>query len=1337
MVQDTSSFKVEKLNSDNYHSWKFNIKMFLIGKDLWDIVDGSEVLENDADAETRNKFKKRDNMALATICLSISTGLQIYVRSAVSAKQAWDVLQNHFEEKTLSKKIFYRRKLYSARMSSSGDMATHINYVKTLAEHLQAVDDPVAEKDLTMILISSLTDDYNNLITALETMAEEKLTWDYVRDRAITEHDRIKGSSSKGHKNEALLVKDSRGQKTEQKYKQKYKCHYCQEPGHFQRDCRKKKAAEQKKNDKKPVEKSDKKVSNHASYAQIDASGTEVLSPEFALKLGVDAGVCEWWIDSGASQHMTMKKDELLNYKSFDVPLRINLADDSFLLSYGTGNVSLKLYSNNESFNIVLHDVLYVPKIQAKLLSLPDILKKGAEVRFKGSSCFLIINGREYVLGHRHGKLFKLNCDPVETCCFSTAIESPSVWHMRFGHLGYDNLRILYDKRMVAGMKLNTEPIDKNCESCIMGKHNRTPFPKKSQRKTTNPLEVVYSDVCGPMSCNSIGGSRYFVTFVDDFSRYVVVYTMKHKSEVLSKFKQFLEMAETLHDRKLKVLQSDNGGEYNSNEFRDFLIERGIQKYETIPYSPQQNGVAERTNRTLMEKVRCMLHHSGLTLKFWAEALSTATYVKNRSPTSAFGEGTPFERWYKQKPDVEHLRVFGCRAYAHVPDEKRKKLDRKSTKCIFIGYPDHSKGYKLFDPVSGKILLSRDVIFVENDLQNSAEKTEQLNELLPDDWFEIGAEAESVGYEQVLDYVPENIGHEAVEQVQIDIDAAAGEILQEHEDPVQIAPEGRPHRVRNSPDRFGEWEYLYLVSGSQEEPRSFREALRSDNSEKWKEAADTEMHSLMKNETWELVKLPTGKTALGCKWVFKNKDDPDGGISRYKARLVAQGCSQKYGVDYQDVFAPVVKYNSIRTVLAIANEFNMEVHQMDVKSAYLNGEIDTDIYMRQPEGYVDSGKPELVCKLKKSLYGLKQSGRCWNIVIDKYLKMEGYTQSTADPCIYVKIESRQDKSVLMLIALYVDDTVLCCNDMEFLKAEKLKLCSRFEMEDMGEIHHLLGMTIRRSRETKTMTIDQKCYLEKVLKRFGMADCKPVATPMEPGKHYGKSSEAEEGIDIGEYQAIIGSLIYASIATRPDLSASVGVLSRFMAKPGREHWAGVKRVLRYIKGTLDHGLKFVDCDDFSLYGYSDADWAGEVDSRRSTSGYLFRLGGCSVSWRSKRQTSVALSSTEAEYIALCSAAQEAVWLRNLMQSVHVKQEKATTIHEDNQGAIVLARNPKDHPRTKHIEIKYHYVRETVEKNHINLKYCPTKEMVADIFTKALPRPAFESLRSLMGVCRVYN
>ena len=542
-----------------------------------------------------------------------------------------------------------------------------------------------------------------------------------------------------------------------------------------------------------------------------------------------------------------------------------------------------------------------------------------------------------------------------------------------------------------------------------------------------------------------------------------------------------------------------------------------------------------------------------------------------------------------------------------------------------------------------------------------------------------------------------------------------------------------PVRQRRMPSRFQDYDCL-LVNSEINEPKTVHEALNGEQSIQWREAMESQYSSLLKNDTWDLVPPPEGKNIVGSRWVLKVKRDEDGRIDRFKARLVAQGYSQVKGVDYDEVFSPVARYTSVRSLLALANAHDLEIHQMDVKTAFLNGSLDCEIYMCQPEGFVDPDRPSHVCNLKKSIYGLKQTARCWNTTLDEYLKSVGYRKSDADGCIYVKSVKEADGRIsFVILGVYVDDIIPVSNNPALLKVEKAALCGRFEMIDQGEIHYLLGMSIKRNRECRTLTINQPNYLEKVLKQFGMENCKPVATPLEPGRKFQQLTPSDKPFDVHTYQQAIGCLTYMSTATRPDIAVAVGVLSQYMSRPSNDHWMGVKRVLRYLKGTLQYGLKLsAHEEEPELFGYSDADWAGDVDTRRSTSGYVFQFGSSTVSWSSRKQSTVAKSSTEAEYVALSSATQEAVWLRRLMKDLGRQMDAPTTIYEDNQGAIELAKNAKYHNRTKHIDICHDFVRERVVSNEIKVIYCPTEDMIADIMTKGLARPAFEKLRDLLGV-----
>ena len=735
---------------------------------------------------------------------------------------------------------------------------------------------------------------------------------------------------------------------------------------------------------------------------------------------------------------------------------------------------------------------------------------------------------------------------------------------------------------------------------------------------------------------------------------------------------------------------------YTSTEFKSYLKKEGITHQLTVPKTPEQNGVAERMNRTLVESVRSMLADAKLPHKFWAESLSTAVYLRNRSPSVTVKGKTPFEAWTGQKPNVKHLRVFGCEAYAHVPKDERKKLDSKARKCTLLGYGDATKGYRLYDPKRARVFHSRDV---------------QFNEL-------------SQGTEVVREKEPNQSTH-----VELDFPEFEEPIVDdnpvENEAPVRQPPR-RSERDRRPPAFYGEW--ATAANYDQREPRSLKEALASPQKEKWVKAMEKEMESLKTNEVWDLVELPENRKAVGSKWVFRVKTDANGTVETHKARLVAQGFSQTFGDDYDETFSPVARFESVRTVIALAAQHGLKLHQMDVTTAFLNGDLKEEIYMKQPEGFVEKGKEHLVCRLRRSIYGLKQSPRCWNSVLDRKLKDMGFVQTTGDPCIYVK----EDDGDVFVIAVYVDDMILAGKSDEKISEVKQALAKLFQMKDMGQLHSFLGIKVIQKPDSNKVWIGQEAYTKNMLQKFGMESSKPVHTPVNPGTKLKKATADSTRVDQINYQCAVGHLLYLSTKTRPDIAYAVSDVARFSADPTEEHWAAVKRIMRYLNGTQDMGLLYDGSKTTTCIGYSDADWAGDLNDRKSTSGYVFQISNAAISWRSKKQSCVALSTAEAEYVALASATQEAIWLRKLLSDLNRKPTGPMLILEDNQAAISMTKNAQYHGRAKHIDIKYHFIREHVANATVKLEYCNSEEMIADIFTKGLSVVQFAKLRKMLGV-----
>ena len=458
------------------------------------------------------------------------------------------------------------------------------------------------------------------------------------------------------------------------------------------------------------------------------------------------------------------------------------------------------------------------------------------------------------------------------------------------------------------------------------------------------------------------------------------------------------------------------------------------------------------------------------------------------------------------------------------------------------------------------------------------------------------------------------------------------------------------------------------------------------------------------------------------KWVLKFKHDSRGRVERFKGRLVAKGYSQKFGIDFEETFAPVVRFSSIRTLLAFAINNNMTVHQMDVVTAFLNGELQEEIYMQQPPGYEVPGKERMVCKLKKSLYGLKQSPSCWNKSFQDFMLNLDLKQSTADPCVFIQDES----NFMTIVAVYVDDLIVMSTSLEKLDVVKKALSDSFKMKDMGSLHYCLGVSVVQNSDG--IWLHQKQYILSMLRKFHLMDDKPMSTSADPNvklmKDDGVSKQLE---DKAQYQSMVGSLLYAAMATRPDIAHAVGAVSKCCAQPTEAHLTAAKRVLRYLSGTRYLALRYQKSEEPPT-GY---DWAGDHDDRHSTSGNLFIFGGGAICWSSKKQAVVALSTYEAKYIALSAATQEAAWLQKLLLDLRMRSQPMVMM-EDNQGAIALAKNPIGHSRTKHIDIRFHFIREAQENGLIQVRYCPTDEMLADLLTKPLPRSSFQRLRKCLGM-----
>ena len=520
--------------------------------------------------------------------------------------------------------------------------------------------------------------------------------------------------------------------------------------------------------------------------------------------------------------------------------------------------------------------------------------------------------------------------------------------------------------------------------------------------------------------------------------------------------------------------------------------------------------------------------------------------------------------------------------------------------------------------------------------------------------------------------------------------------------------------------------FAMLSTALNNEPRSYEEAIRSSEREQWTNAMNEEYKSLRNHQVWTLCELPSNKKAVNCKWIYKIKKKACGKIERYKARLVACGYNQKPGIDYFETYSPVANFSVIRCIIAMAVEKRWRLDQLDVETAYLNGELEEEVYMKQPKGYVEEGKEKFVCKLKKSLYGLKQSGRCWYNKLNEKLISKGFEKCESEPCVY----RLRWMNKTVILSVYVDDIVLASEDDVIREEAKRLLKECFIVKDLGELHHLLGIEIEQ-RDGK-LHMHQKNYIEKLLEKFNMKDCNPVKTPMEvdgPRQLSNFNNEAQE-IEL-PYREIIGSLMFIAQNTRPDISYTVGILSQYNDKYQEKHFTAAKRVLRYLKGSSGLGILYETTGE-QLKVMTDSDWATCPEGRKSISGYLSIMAGGPIAWKSVKQKTVALSTAEAEYMSLATGAKETLWLTRFLQEILCGAwvENPMMIYCDSNSAIQLARNDVVKGRSKHIDIRLHFIRDLIKEKILQVSYVKTEDNLADILTKPLPAPRHSLLTNIL-------
>ena len=816
-------------------------------------------------------------------------------------------------------------------------------------------------------------------------------------------------------------------------------------------------------------------------------------------------------------------------------------------------------------------------------------------------------------------------------------------------------------------------------------------------------------------------------------------FLMKNRAELFSIFQKFYTEIQTQFNISIRVLRSDNAREYFSAQFTSFMSHHGILHQSSCAHTPQQNGVAERKNRHLVETARTLLLHSHVPFRFWGDAVLTACYLINRMPSSVLHDQIPHSLLF---PDQSLYflppRVFGCTYFVHILTPGQDKFSAKAMKCLFLGYSRLQKGYRCYSLETHRYFISADVTFFEDSpFFSTTSESLPVSEVLP---IPIVSPPDAMPPRPLQVYhrrprvvAPLPFPEAPADSLPIPSASPAPALPSPNDLPIAIRKGTRstrnPHPIYNflSYHRLSS-PYSAFVSAisSVSLPKSTHEALSHPG---WRQAMVDEMAALHSNGTWDLVVLPSGKSTVGCRWVYAVKVGPDGQVDRLKARLVAKGYTQVYGSDYGDTFSPVAKIASVRLLLSMAAMCSWPLYQLDIKNAFLHGDLAEEVYMEQPPGFVAQGESGLVCRLRRSLYGLKQSPRAWFSRFSSVVQEFGMLRSTADHSVFYHHNSLGQ---CIYLVVYVDDIVITGSDQDGIQKLKQHLFTHFQTKDLGKLKYFLGIEIAQS--SSGVVLSQRKYALDILEETGMLDCKPVDTPMDPNVKL-VPGQGEPLGDPGRYRRLVGKLNYLTI-TRPDISFPVSVVSQFLQSPCDSHWDAVIRILRYIKSTPGQGVLYENRGHTQVVGYTDADWAGSPTDRRSTSGYCVFIGGNLISWKSKKQDVVARSSAEAEYRAMALATCELIWLRHLLRELRFGKDEQMKLICDNQAALHIASNPVFHERTKHIEVDCHFIREKIASGCVATSFVNSNDQLADIFTKSLRGPRIKYICNKLGAYDVY-